>query len=186
MRSICKFYLQTAIKYYETGVNYGALNVKKNAFDWLLTNLLTFYAKHYKWLPSLSVDLLCDLIDSSDLVVMQTEFALYVLLKVWMYMKIHMTSGLDSNQSELKCSEIMNRLPAFFGHRKGRTAFLHTPIGKQYMRPFSKLRLQHLINHPVDIKTILEDNIIPQEWLYLPSLNQWNSLIKIDNGIDSG
>lgn len=160
--------------------------MKKNAFDWLLTNLLTFYAKHCKWLRSLSIDLLCELIDSSDLVVMQTEFALYVLLKVWMYMKIHTTSDSNSKRCEFNCSEIMNQLPGYFGHLNGRTAFLHTPIGKQYLRPFSKLRLQHLINHPVDIKTILEDNIIPQEWLYVPSLNQWNSLIKIDNSLDSG
>lgn len=40
----------TAIKYYEVACHYAAMDVKKNAFQWLLINLLSFYSKHGKWL----------------------------------------------------------------------------------------------------------------------------------------
>lgn len=137
----------------------------------------------------LNADLLSELIDSHDLVVMQTEFALYALLKVWMYLKIHQNSDVrkdESNQNKTIASEIVGQASNYFSNLKSQTPFLQTRIGQQFIKPFLKLRLHHLINHPVDIKLILEDNIIPKDWLYLPFMVQWNSLIKIDNCLDSG
>lgn len=177
--------MQTAIFYYEAALQYGTVNVKKNAFDWLLINLLTFYSRHYKWLRLINVDLLSELIESPELVVMQTEFALYALLKVWMYLKIHSTDERNA-LNEHNTNDVLNQVSSYFANLNSRTPFLHTAIGKQFLKPFMGLRLQHLVNHPLDIKTILEDNIIPQEWLYGPSMSQWHSLIKIDNCLDKG
>lgn len=138
----------------------------------------------------LNADLLSELIDSPDLVVMQTEFALYALLKVWMYLKIHQntddSSKEETNRKNVNASEIVSQASSYFSSLKSQTPFLQTSIGQRFVKPFLKLRLQHLINHPVDIKLILEDNIIPKDWLYLPFMVQWNSLIKIDNCLDSG
>lgn len=136
----------------------------------------------------INCDLLSELIDSADLIVMQTEFALYALLKVWMYIKIHQTddeSNIFGNCSATS-SEFISRVTSYFTSLKSNTPFLHTKTGQAFIKPFLKLRLQHLINHPVDIKLILEDNIIPKDWLYVPIMMQWNSLIKIDNCLDSG
>lgn len=213
---------KTAITYYEAAVQYGATDVKKNAFQWLLINLLSFYSKHGKWLQMLNADLLTELIDSPDLVVMQTEFALYALLKVWVYLKIQQFSNGDDRKIEennmnqnnynnlspsIRCSngnktntnngnssgngatnssEIVTQASNYFSSLKSQTPFLQTRCGQRFVKPFLKLRMQHLINHPVDIKLILEDNIIPKDWLYLPFMVQWNSLIKIDNCLDSG
>lgn len=216
--SVSVHFEQTAITYYEAAVQYGATDVKKNAFQWLLINLLSFYSKHGKWLQMLNADLLTELIDSPDLVVMQTEFALYALLKVWMYLKIQQFSNSDDRKIEennmnqnnnlsnsIKCnksnngnnsggggsvnsnsSEIVTQASNYFSSLKSQTPFLQTRCGQRFIKPFLKLRMQHLINHPVDIKLILEDNIIPKDWLYLPFMVQWNSLIKIDNCLDSG
>lgn len=164
------------------------MDVKKNAFQWLLINLLSYYSKHGKWLQMLSADLLSELIESPDLVVMQTEFALYALLKVWMYLKIHQTNDDDSvvNNANINSSEVISQASNYFSSMKSQAPFLQTKAGQRFVKPFLKLRMQHLINHPVDIKLILEDNIIPKDWLYLPFMVQWNSLIKIDNGLDSG
>lgn len=159
------------------------MDVKKNALEWLQINLLSFYSKHTKWLQCLNEDLLTDLIDSSDLVVMQTEFALYALLKVWIYLKINE----NTDYCNTKCSnDLMNQASTYFSNLKSQTPFLLTQAGQKFQKPFLKLRMQHLINHPVDIKLILEDNIIPKDWLYLPFMVQWNSLIKVDNGLDQG
>lgn len=142
----------------------------------------------------LNADLLTELIDSPDLVVMQTEFALYALLKVWMYLKIHHNDdeqkmGFTTQSSTNSCnnaSEIVTQASNYFTSLKSQTPFLQTRDGQRFVKPFLKLRMQHLINHPVDIKLILEDNIIPNDWLYLPFMVQWNALIKIDNCLDSG
>lgn len=181
--------MQTAIIYYDAAIQYGTTEVKKTTFNWLLVNLLSFYSKHGKWLELISADLLSDLISSPNLVVMQTEFALYALLKVWIYMKLHpnlFTEKSDGTNSNRQKPEVINQSSAYFTSLKNQTAFLLTKQGARFAKPFKKLRLQHLINHPVDIKIILEDNIIPRDWLNDSFMVQWNSLIKIDNCLDSG
>lgn len=175
---------ETAINYYDAAIQYGTSDVKKNAFDWLLINLLSFYSKHSKWLKLINADLLSELISSPDLVVMQTEFALYALLKVWIYIRIH--SDEINNSTTNKSSEILAQTTNYFSNIKSKTPFLMTRDGSPFIKPFQRLRLQHLINHPIDMKIILEDNIIPRDWLNDPFMMHWNSLIKIDNSFDSG
>lgn len=109
---------------------------------------------------------------------MQTEFALYALLKVWMYLEINevddsaeTTKNTNKNSNS---SEIISQASNYFSKLKSKSPFLHTRAGERFVKPFLKLRLQHLINHPVDIKIILEDNIIPKEWLYLPFMVRKN------------
>lgn len=175
---------QTAIAYYDAAIQYGVTNVKKNAFNWLLINLLSFYSKHVKWLRLISGDLLSHLIESPDLVVMQTEFALYALLKVWMYIRINSDESNELNTD--RSAEVISKATSYFNSLKSNVPFLLSKEGSAFIAPFRKLRLQHLINHPVDIKIILEDNIVPRDWLNDPFMLQWNSLIKIDNSLDSG
>lgn len=64
-------------------------SVKNSSFNWLLVNLLSFYAKHSKWLRQISVDLMERLVSSADLFVVQTEFSLYLLLRQWVFVKLH-------------------------------------------------------------------------------------------------
>jgi hypothetical protein len=75
--------------YYNAAVQYGTKDVKNTTFNWLLINLLSFYSKHCKWLQLINADLLTELVKSPDLVVMQTEFALYALLKLWIFLRLH-------------------------------------------------------------------------------------------------
>lgn len=175
---------ETAIPYYEAAIQYGITDLKKNSFDWMLINLLSFYSKHSRWLKLISADLLSELIASPNLVVMQTEFALYALLKVWTYIRLHNDDDTDDlNQS---ATDILTNTTNFFAGKKSKTPFLSTTEGRPFIKPFKTLRFQHLINHPIDMKIILEDNIIPRFWLNDPFMMQWNSLIRIDNSLDSG
>lgn len=64
--------------------------------------------------------------------------------------------------------------------------FLQTNQGRKYDQPFRKLRIQYLINHPVDLDVILNDRLIPRSWLYNPIIQQWHSMLKIDHSVDSG
>lgn len=188
--------------------------MKKTAFNWLLVNLLSFYTKHNKWLQQISGELLTDLITCPDLVVIQTEFALYALLKVWVFLKLH-PDYYDESDNANRANDLCNQACIYFEQLQGKgkgfnyfecphwfrrshyslcenfpgsskTPFLLTEEGAPFAKPFRSLRLQHLIYHPIDIKIILADKIIPREWLYEPVLMQWHSIIKIDNSADFG
>lgn len=65
-------------------------------------------------------------------------------------------------------------------------SFLQTKEGQKFVNPFRRLRLPHLLNHPIDLNLILEDNLIPRSWLNEPLLSQWTSMLKIDQSIDNG
>lgn len=67
-----------------------------------------------------------------------------------------------------------------------KTPFLLTSVGLRYERAFRRLRLPHLLNHPIDLNLILEDNLMPRSWLNEPLLLQWNNMLKIDQSLDNG
>ncbi len=62
---------------------------------WLRVNLLSHLPEHPDCLRSIGPDLMRDLIASPDLFVMQTEFSAYVLLRLWVFMRLgkRWTSG---------------------------------------------------------------------------------------------
>lgn len=80
---------ETSLDYYDAACEYGVDSVKNAAFKWLLTNLLSFYANDSKWLGQIDVDLMADLVESADLFVVQTEFSVYMLLRFWLFLKLH-------------------------------------------------------------------------------------------------
>lgn len=116
---MCLLFLQTAILYYNAAIQYGTKHVKKTAFNWLLVNLLSFYSKHNKWLQLISADLLTDLITCPDLVVIQTEFALYALLKVWVYLKLH-PEYFDETDNTNRANDLCNQSCLFFEQMHGK------------------------------------------------------------------
>ena len=95
-------FLQTAVQYYEAARQYGVKNVEKVAFDWLLVNLLSYYMNQPKWLLTINTDLMQKLVEHSDLIVLKTEFSIYLLLKFWLYLKIKIgTSSSNTNNNNI-------------------------------------------------------------------------------------
>lgn len=80
---------ESTISYYEAACQYGVQSVKQSTFKWLEVNLLSYYSKHSKWLSHISTDLMAELVNSADLFVVQTEFSLYMLLRFWLFLKLH-------------------------------------------------------------------------------------------------
>lgn len=74
----------------------------------------------------------------------------------------------------------------YFSSRREKRSFLSTPDGQQYLKPFLALRTQYLTNHHMDLKIVLNDNIIPKEWLHHHVLNHWNSILKVDHLPEEG
>lgn len=172
---------ETAVPYYEAGCQYGVQNVKTSAFDWLLANLVNFYIKRVNWLKLIGVDLMADLVGSHNLYVMQTEFSLYTLLRTWAFLKIY--PNYDPNESK---PEIEHTPQTYFTNRADKMAYLNTPEGRKIEKAFRVLRIQHLLNHHMDLKLVLDDNIIPKEWFQHHLLSHWNAILKIDHTLEAG
>ncbi|XP_037032912.1 protein germ cell-less [Bradysia coprophila] len=169
---------ETSINYYEAACEYGVHSVKKSAFQWLLLNLLSFLQKHPRWLQQVNTELMTALVSSPDLFVVQTEFTLYLLLRQWLILKLFP----DYEQMGGERPDFLK----YFSSVEDNIPFLQTARGRRYDQPFRKLRIQYLINHPLDLDVILNDRLIPRSWLYNPIIQQWHSMLKIDHSVDSG
>ncbi|KAJ6620118.1 Protein germ cell-less, partial [Pseudolycoriella hygida] len=170
---------ETSINYYEAACEYGVHSVKKAAFHWLLLNLLSFLQKHPQWLQQINIELMTALVASPDLFVVQTEFTLYVLLRQWLILKLYPDYEYMSNMEKPDPLK-------YFSSLENSEPFLQTNRGRKFDQPFRKLRIQYLINHPVDLDVILNDRLIPRSWLYNPIIQQWHSMLKVDHSVDSG
>lgn len=156
--------------------------------NWLLVNLLSFYSKHAKWLRQIDVDLMEKLVGHPDLFVIQTEFSLYMLLRHWMFLHLHpiTTSKDDSENSSNIEKTLPIYKPRYFSKLKDKTPFLQKLEGRKFERVFRRLRLHNLLQHPHDLNAILDDNILPRDWLNGPVMSQWTSMLNIDQNLEMG
>ncbi|GFR01035.1 germ cell-less protein-like 1, partial [Trichonephila clavata] len=78
--------IDTVLLYYEAAELYGLADIKNNALDWLYKNMDSI-SKSAVHLQQISCDLMAELISSHKLVVVQTEYTLYSLLRSWVFLK---------------------------------------------------------------------------------------------------
>ena len=81
--------VETVSKYYESGVAYGATKIQDSCLAWLKVNLLSHMPEHPGKLRQISKGLMENLVNDPRLFVMQTEFSVYVLLRLWIYLIFH-------------------------------------------------------------------------------------------------
>lgn len=81
--------IETVTKYFDTATMYGSLKIQKACISWLKVNLLSHLPEHPSKLRLISIDLMATLISTPGLFVMQTEFSVYVLLRLWLYLVFH-------------------------------------------------------------------------------------------------
>ena len=81
--------IETVVKYYETAQLYGCGQVQNSCLNWLKVNLLSHLPEHPDKLRQVPVELMTKLIGHAELFVMQTEFSVYVLLRLWVYLIFH-------------------------------------------------------------------------------------------------
>lgn len=120
------------------------------------------------------------LITHSDLFVMQTEFSIYILLRFWMFYK------LNPKFERLEKDDYLKNPVQYFTKREGEIAFIETRQGREFRNPFQALRMIHLLSHHRDVEALLKDNILPKNWFFAPLLQQWSSMLSIDESLDRG
>ncbi|KAG5315799.1 GCL protein, partial [Acromyrmex insinuator] len=165
---------ETVVSYYNAAVSYGVPTVKAAAKRWLEVNLLGYGWRHPSFLKEISPDLMTELVTSPDLVVLQTEFCIYMMLRLWLFAHIH-----DYEHETLKIDE-------YFKNHKWTEPFLTTEEGKEYAAPFKALRMKYLLLHEQDDKILYSDNLIPPDWLHSAYREQWLHLLRVDGNKDRG
>ncbi|OXB61832.1 hypothetical protein ASZ78_006185 [Callipepla squamata] len=125
---------KTVCGYYSSAGTYGLDSVKK------------------------SLNLMKQLISSSNLFVMQVEMDLYTALKKWMFLQL-----VPSWNGPLK--QLLAQADAWFAARRreleGSTAFLDTEQGAAFRPVFAHLRLQYIVSDLVSARIIERDALIP-------------------------
>ncbi|XP_046457414.1 protein germ cell-less-like [Daphnia pulex] len=173
--------IKTVITYYESSKSYGVCTVKEACLQWLLVNLLCYLPESPNRLREISADLMELLVTSKNLCVIQTEFSLYVLLKFWLFLKLH-PEWEGTAQDGITCANKYFQAEA----AESDLEFLLREVGKPYLKAFSGLRLASLIGHPQDVDMIQGDQIIPASLLLPVFRTQWYRMLQADQGYDKG
>uniref|UniRef100_A0A8B9JJV0 Germ cell-less, spermatogenesis associated n=1 Tax=Astyanax mexicanus TaxID=7994 RepID=A0A8B9JJV0_ASTMX len=79
--------VKTVCGYYAAANMYGLDSVMKKCLEWLLNNLMTH--QNVDLMKELGVEVIEQLIQSSDLFVMQVEMDVYTALKKWMFLQLN-------------------------------------------------------------------------------------------------
>lgn len=169
---------KSVMDYYNAACQYGDKKLHNTCMHWFLVNLMTFY--YYGplcYLRTIPISLMVKLVANADLFVVQTEFSLYVMLKFWMYMHVH---------PHLANDPAIKDINMFYSSRTDENPFLLTKDGGKFLVAFQGLRIHNLISHHVDVEAVQRDNIIPHSWLNPVVLNQWKTMLKVNQNEDKG
>uniref|UniRef100_A0A665UY92 BTB domain-containing protein n=1 Tax=Echeneis naucrates TaxID=173247 RepID=A0A665UY92_ECHNA len=169
--------VKTVCGYYACASIYGLDSVMKKCLEWLLNNLMTHQ----------NVDLMKELgfimeqlIQSSDLFVMQVEMDVYTALKKWMFLQLNpLWDGpikqLLADADAWLCKHLCEKEP-----------FLSTDEGAPFCSVFKYVRLQYIINDLASARILERDNILPPDWLTSVYKNQWFAMLRTEFDNDNG
>ncbi|XP_066105477.1 germ cell-less protein-like 2 [Saccopteryx bilineata] len=158
---------KTVCGYYAAAETYGLESVKTRCFEWLLHNLMTHPS--VELFKELSIDLMNQLVSSSNLLVMQKEIDVYTTVKKWMFLRLNPTWNGTTSQLLVNANNWFSR------HKEhvGNIAFLETERGIAFQPVFKNLRFQHIICGQVSIRVLEQDALIPSQWLSSLFKKQW-------------
>ncbi|XP_053944756.1 germ cell-less protein-like 1 [Cuculus canorus] len=172
---------ETVCDYYNSAEMYGLPFMKKKCLKWLLNNLITH--PRVEVFKEISINLMEQLISSSNLLVMQVEIDVYSTLKKWMFLQL-----VPSWNGTLE--QLLSEADAWFAqYRKdfGRAVpFLSSEQGKVFQSVFRRLRLQYIINDVTSAGIIDNDYLIPPAWLCSIYKQQWLTMLRTYEGSDIG
>uniref|UniRef100_A0AAX7VCC2 BTB domain-containing protein n=1 Tax=Astatotilapia calliptera TaxID=8154 RepID=A0AAX7VCC2_ASTCA len=171
---------KTVCGYYACASIYGLDSVIKKCLEWLLNNLMTHQ----------NIDLMKELgcvmeqlIQSSDLFVMQVEMDVYTALKKWMFLQLNpLWDG--------PIKQLLADADAWLCKRRTdlceKEPFLNTDEGVPFRSVFNFVRLQYIINDLASARILERDNILPLDWLTSVYKNQWFAMLRTEFENDNG
>lgn len=175
--------IRNVLKYNEVARQYGITPLQRKTFDWMLCNLTINVNESAECLKQISVESMRDLVAAPLLVVVQTEFSLYILLKMWVFLRENM-----SWDGEMKdcLMEAHNYFTLIMRDKQKPVSYLNSEEGEKYVCIFRSLRLQHLVMHHLDVEQIETDRIIPTSWFQPIFRDHWFRMLRVNQGVDKG
>ncbi|KAM6431956.1 germ cell-less protein-like 1 isoform 3-T3 [Liasis olivaceus] len=150
---------KTVCSYYNSAGTYGLDSLKKN------------------------INLMKQLISSSNLFVMQVEMDIYTALKKWMFLQL-----VPSWNGSLK--QLLSEADAWFSKRRkdfgDGISFLETEQGNAFLTVFKHLRLQYIISDLASARIVERDSLIPADWLSSVYKQQWFAMLRAEQDNDIG
>jgi len=177
--------VQTVVQYWEAASRYGCLSTSSMCVAWLAVNLLSHLPDHPARLREVPSSLMAELVASPHLFVMQTEFSVYVLLRLWVFLQLHPAWDGEPQEAVLQSHNYFQGRQATGTHGE-RLYFLEQEDSKGYLPVFRNIRLPHLINHHMDVAMLVSDRIVPDRWMSSTYYTRWMTLLRLDSGIDKG
>lgn len=172
-KTVCNYYMCASI--------YGLDSVMKKCLEWLFNNLMT--RQNVELMKEISTEVMEQLIQSSDLFVMQVEMDVYTALKKWMFLQLNpMWDG--------PIKQLLADADAWLCKRRTdmceREPFLNTDEGAPFCSVFKFVRLQYIINDLASARILERDNILPPDWLMHVYKNQWFAMLRTEFDNDYG
>uniref|UniRef100_A0A8D0A8R4 Germ cell-less, spermatogenesis associated n=1 Tax=Sander lucioperca TaxID=283035 RepID=A0A8D0A8R4_SANLU len=174
---------KTVCGYYACASVYGLDLVMKKCLEWLLNNLMTHQNVDLMKELGYVAEVMEQLIQSSDLFVMQVEMDVYTALKKWMFLQL--------NQSwDGPIKQLLADADAWLCKRRTdlceKEPFLNTEEGEPFRSVFKYVRLQYIINDLASARILERDNILPPDWLTSVYKNQWFAMLRTEFDNDNG
>ncbi|KAM5221421.1 germ cell-less protein-like 1 [Ctenodactylus gundi] len=158
---------QTVCRYCYAAENYGLPHIRAACCRWLLDNLIARSTEQL--LLGVSLDLMKELISSSELLVLKAEMDVYHTLKRWVF--LHM-------QPRWRCVRRATLADAdLWFERQSKesegVAFLDTDQGRAFRPVFEQLRLAYIVCDLPSAATLKRERLIPASWLASVYKEQW-------------
>uniref|UniRef100_A0AAY4A4G7 BTB domain-containing protein n=1 Tax=Denticeps clupeoides TaxID=299321 RepID=A0AAY4A4G7_9TELE len=172
---------KTVCGYYSSASIYGLDSVMKKCLEWLLNNFMT--NQNVDLMKELGVDVMEQLIQSSDLFVMQVEMDIYTALKKWMFLQLNPAWERPLKQLLADADMWLCKRRSELGEEE---PFLDTEEGVAYAAVFRHVRLQYIINDLASARILERDNILPRDWLSSMYKQQWFAMLRTEHDNDIG
>ncbi|XP_077099127.1 germ cell-less protein-like 1 [Siphateles boraxobius] len=173
--------VKTVCSYYNSATMYGLDSVMKKCLEWLLNNLMTH--QNVDLMKELGVEIMEQLIQSSDLFVMQVEMDVYTALKKWMFLHLNPSWDGPIKQLLLDADAWLCKRRSEAGEQE---PFLTSDDGMTFVPVFRLIRLQYIINDLASARMLERDNILPPEWLSTVYKQQWFAMLRTEHDNDNG
>ncbi|XP_057616640.1 germ cell-less protein-like 1 [Chionomys nivalis] len=172
--------VETVCSFYYNAENYGLVDIRYICRQWFLDNLMI--QQNSELLRDVGLDLMEELIASSDLLVIGVEIDVYTTLKKWMFLHLEPTwsgfQGALSVAADLYFDEYKTNSDG--------TPFLETDQGRAFGPVFQQLRLAYIICDLPSARIIEQDALIPATWLTPVYKEQWLMVIRAEHSRELG
>ncbi|EDL95995.1 similar to germ cell-less (predicted) [Rattus norvegicus] len=170
----------TVCSYYYSAENYGLQSIRYICRQWLLDNLMI--RQNDELLLEINLNLMRELIASSDLLVVGVEMDVYITLKKWMYLQLEARTCSESQRAVLPAQLCF----AKFKSESDSSPFLDSNQGRTFVPVFQKLRLPYIICDLPSAHVIDQDGLIPATWLTPVYKEQWLALLRAEQSRELG